>query len=174
MSSSKCEPRGFEQRLTSTTKTKESSPHPFQDDVAIGKAFDRRLMTRLLKYALPYRLRMGKLVFLIVVVTVLGIAGPLLIKLAIDGPLRASISGERTVDPSALLSLGWLTLLFAVISALLLRLRFLENYTMAQIGQSVMLDLRRELFQHLQRMPLSFYDSNPVGRLVTRITNDVE
>jgi ATP-binding cassette subfamily B protein len=158
--------------VTSASKAKASSP--FQDDIAIGKAFDRRLMARLLKYAFPYRVRMAQLVFLILVVTVLGIAGPLLIKFAIDGPLHSSITGEGTVNPSALSSLGWLTLLFVFLSALLIRLRFLETYTMARIGQGVMLDLRLQLFHHLQRMPLSFYDSNPVGRLVTRITNDVE
>jgi ATP-binding cassette subfamily B protein len=144
----------------------------FQDEI-IGKAFDRRLMGRLLRYAAPYKARMALLVVIILTATGLGVAGPFVFKVAIDGPLLKSIEGGSPGD-GALRQLLGLGGLFAAISCLLIVLRFLESYQMSVIGQNVMLDLRRELFRHLQHMPLAFYDTNPVGRLVTRMTSDVE
>jgi ATP-binding cassette subfamily B protein len=147
-------------------------PATFHEEV-IGKAFDRRLMGRLLRYAAPYRGRMTLLVLSILAATGLGVAGPFVFKVAIDGPLRRSIGGGAPPE-GALADLVLLALLFAAVSVAGLVLRFLESYQMAWIGQKVMLDLRMELFRHLQRMPLAFYDANPVGRLVTRITSDIE
>ncbi len=146
---------------------------PFSDEI-VGKAFDRRLMARLLRYALPYRGRMAAVVVLILLVTGLGVASPILFKVAIDGPLRASITGVGSAGTSATRDLAGLSLVFVAVSVVLMALRFLESFTMATIGQKVMFDLRIEVFKHLQRMPLGFYDRNPVGRLVTRITSDIE
>lgn len=143
-------------------------------DEVVGRAFDRRLMSRLLRYALPYRWQMAQVVALIVLVTVLGVAGPIIFMKAIDGPLAAAIAGKDAASSTAVADLLKLVGIFVVISAALIGLRFLESYSMARIGQRIMLDLRVELFEHLQRMPLAFYDRNPVGRLVTRITSDVE
>ena len=150
------------------------SSEAFPEDVVLGKAFDRRLMARLLRYALPYRRRMLIVVALILVVTCLGVASPIIFKLAIDGPLRSSVLPGGTTDPAALHQLQLLCLAFVIISAALAVLRFFESYVMATIGQRVMLDLRVEVFRHLQRMPVAYYDRNPVGRLVTRITSDIE
>lgn len=148
------------------------APASFQEEV-IGKAFDRRLMGRLLRYAAPYKRRMGVLVLFILTATGLGVVGPFIFKMAIDGPLRSSIEGGGP-GHEALRQLLLLAGIFAAISVAGLVLRFLESYQMAWIGQNVMLDLRMELFRHLQRMPLAFHDANPVGRLVTRITSDIE
>lgn len=153
--------------------TKSTTSH-FHEDIVLGKAFDRRLMARLLGYALPYRKRMIQVMFLIILVTGLGLVGPFLVKYAIDHPLEAALTGQGSTYPGAVRELLALTGVFLLLSVVLLFLRFLQTYTMAVIGQNVMLDLRSELFDHLQRMPLSFFDSNPVGRLVTRITSDIE
>jgi ATP-binding cassette, subfamily B, multidrug efflux pump len=144
------------------------------DDVIIGKAFDRKLMGRLLAYAAPYRGRMAVVLLLILGATGLGVIGPLLFKVAIDGPLRQSIDAGGILGSESLRQICLLGALFALVSLAHMALEFLQSYNMAVIGQNVMLDLRRKLFAHLQRMPLAFYDGNPVGRLVTRITSDIE
>ena len=131
-------------------------------------------MSRLLRYALPYRTPMAAVVVLILLVTTLSVAGPLLFARAIDGPLKqtfTAVSPERSAALRDLLGLGGL---FVLVSLLLVVLRYFEGVTMASVGQKVMNDLRLEVFKHLQRMPLAFYDHNPVGRLVTRITSDIE
>jgi ATP-binding cassette subfamily B protein len=131
-------------------------------------------MRRLLEHALPYRWRMASVIVLIVLVTALGIAGPVIFKLAIDGPLRAALDEATPAAAGAVRGLVLLVLAFAGISLALMALRFLETYAMATIGQRVMFDLRQALFAHLQRLPVAYYDRNPVGRLVTRITSDIE
>ena len=154
-----------------------SAADAFQEDIVLGKAFDRRLLSRLLRYAWPYRARMLFSMALIFIVTALSIVGPYIGKLAIDGPLAASLDNYQAgqeVDGAAIRELCWLVGIFAVVSALLIVFRFVQAYTMAQVGQKVMYDLRMELFSHLQSMPLAYYDRNPVGRLVTRITSDIE
>jgi len=149
---------------------------PLEDEI-LGKAFDRRLMRRLLRYGLPYRTRMTQAVLLILATTTLSLAGPIVVQRAIDGPLHASIHGvsDPTAEtPSPLPELLLHGAAFLAVSLLLIALRFFSTYNMARIGQHVMYDLRVELFSHLQRLPLAFYDANPVGRLVTRISSDVE
>ncbi len=154
-----------------------SAADAFQEDDILGKAFDRRLLGRLLRYAWPYRARMLLSLTLILLVTGLSVVGPYIGKLAIDGPLSSSLKSlpkGGDVDTDAIRELCWLGAIFAVVSVALIVLRFIQTYTMAQIGQKVMYDLRMNLFSHLQSMPLSYYDRNPVGRLVTRITSDIE
>lgn len=151
-----------------------SSSSSYQDDIALGKAFDRRLMGRLLRRALPHRREIALVVSLNLLMTALGVAGPVISRFAIDGPLREAVLGEATAYAGALRDLGLLCLLFLGISVLLAVVRFFGNFLMARIGQRLMFDLRIAVFEHLQRMPLAFYDRNPVGRLVTRITSDIE
>lgn len=149
---------------------------PFHEDVIVGKAFDRRLMGRLLGYAVPYRGYMLLAVLLILLVTVLGLAGPYVVKMAIDGPLQESIRTKvsSAAGEGARRELLLLTAAFTAIAVLLLCLRFGQALLMAWIGQKVTFDLRKEVFSHVLEMPFSFYDRNPVGRLVTRITSDIE
>ena len=179
------------------------SPLHGHEELVVGKAFDRELMGRLLRYATPYRWPMGQAIILIIVTTALGISGPIIVTYALDNPLAAFLeqtAAERTdggePDPAgdprrdssaddgaaaseiarrdAVWQLAGLSGLFVAVSVTLMLLRFRLHFTMAEIGQRVMYDLRMELFAHLQRMPFAFYDRTPVGRLVTRITNDIE
>ncbi len=153
-----------------------TSTSAFHEDHVVGKAFDPDLMGRLLRYALPYKGPMALAFLLILVVTAGGIAGPFLIMSAIDGPLQAAIvaPGAGQVDEGAWRELTVLTGAFVAIAATLLVLRFVQGVVMAWIGQRVMYDLRLELHEHLLRMPFAFFDRNPVGRLVTRLTSDIE
>ncbi len=154
-----------------------SSDDFLHDDVHVGKAFDRHLMARLLRYAAPYKLRILGTLALILVVTALSIVGPFIGQIAIDGPLATSIRAEASTPEESAANFRQLLFLggvFVATSVALIVFRFIQAYSMAKIGQLVMLDLRMELFRHLQRLPLSFYDRNPVGRLVTRITSDIE
>ena len=144
------------------------------DDIIIGKAFDRRLMRRLLGYALPYKARLAQVILLVLLVTGLGVAGPIIAMMVIDGPLAARIHGDEAGSSTALLELAKLSAIYVVIALALMVARYLQNLTMAILGQKITLDLRLKTFAHLQQMSLTYYDRNPVGRLVTRITSDIE
>ena len=136
----------------------------FDDDEILGKAYDARLMRRLLTFIGPYKWRLGVAMLLLAGASMAELAGPLLVRQAIDGPLsRGDVAG---VWPIFLLYLLALLMSFAF--------RFGQIWVMQTVGQHVMVDLRMRLFSHIQRMSLSFFDRNPVGRLITRITNDVD
>jgi len=149
------------------------------EEEVLAKSYDSRLMRRLLGYLWPYRaLIAGALVFLILN-SLLQVAGPLLTKVAIDrylAPNPAHI--ETPVDP--LLSsdprtgLSQVALLYLVSLFGIFLFEFAQMYIMQYIGQKAMFDLRRELMTHLQKLDIAFYDRNPVGRLVTRVTTDID
>ncbi|HZG65992.1 MAG TPA: ABC transporter ATP-binding protein, partial [Herpetosiphonaceae bacterium] len=136
----------------------------FEDDEILGKAYDGRLMRRLLQYVRPYRWRMVLALVLLFAAALAELAGPYLIREAIDGPLREG-------DVAGVLPIFWLYLLSLVAGFIL---RYSQIWVMQTVGQQVMVDLRLRIFSHIQRMSLSFFDRNPVGRLITRITNDVD
>ncbi|CAN5233300.1 ABC transporter ATP-binding protein [soil metagenome] len=141
-----------------------SAPAGIHAEEALGRAYDSRLMRRLLRYLQPYRWHVVLAVFLLFAMSALELIGPWLTKIALD---RAIPEG----DPDLL---AWLAA--AYIASLLLA--FLFAYAGALLttwlAQRVMYDLRVEIFAHLQRLSLRFFDRNPVGRLMTRVTNDVE
>ncbi|MBK9388163.1 MAG: ABC transporter ATP-binding protein [Planctomycetes bacterium] len=146
-----------------------SSAH---DEDALGR-IDRALLRRLLAYATPHR----RLFATSVVVLFLGfgveLIGPTIVQLAIDGPIAGYLAGTLDfVDARAGLLLWIGTYLVALV--LIAWVRYGEVTLMAATGQAVVLDIRRALFRHLQALSPSFYDKNPVGRLVTRVTGDVE
>jgi len=141
-----------------------AAPDTFHEEEALGKAYDARLMRRLLRYLRPYRW----LVVLAVAVLMLGsateIVGPWITQLVID----EAIPDEDTAY------LGVLVLAYLGVVVLGFALSYAEEVVTTWLGQSVMHDLRSEIFHKLQRLDLRFYDRNPIGRLMTRITNDVE
>ncbi len=146
----------------------------FHEDFVVGKAFDRGLMSRLLRYALPHKNLIVLALLLLIFVTLASLVGPFIIQRAIDGPLNESILGKKADTGAAFEELLFLASIFLGVSLLLLLLRFAQSLVMANIGQRVVFDLRQEIYDHLLRMPLGYYDRNPVGRLVTRITSDIE
>src|SRR5574342_511432 len=128
------------------------------------KTYDASLMRRLLKYVRPYWTRMALAVLLLFVASVLDVVGPYLTKIGIDDYIVNK--NEAGLAKIALLYLGVLLLAFGF--------NYARMYVMEWIGQQTMYDLRVEIFSHLQHLPLRFFDRNQVGRLMTRVTSDVQ
>jgi ATP-binding cassette subfamily B protein len=136
----------------------------YAEEEAGERAYDGRLMRRFLGYVWPYRGPVA-LAFLLMALRVgCELAGPLLFQRALDGPL------PRHDYPG----LVRYAILFAAVVVFTGAFEFLYSWTTNVIGQRIIYDLRLELFDHLQRLPIAFFDRNPVGRLVVRVTNDVE
>jgi ATP-binding cassette, subfamily B, multidrug efflux pump len=137
------------------------SPH--EEDV-LGRAYDHRLMRRLLGYLRPYRSRVIFAIAVVIFDAVVQLAGPWLTMQAIDNGIRHHDLGY--LDRVAVLYMAVLVVGFG--------LGYLQTQIMQSVGQRVMMDLRMALFRHLQRLPVAFFDRNPVGRLLTRVTSDVD
>ena len=134
------------------------------DDDVLGKAYDSRLMRRLLTYLRPYRGQVTLAVVAIIGHSALDLAPPYLTKIVID----------RYIPLADLRGLGTIAALYLVALIASFVLEYLQTWTMQVIGQRIMFDLRMELVTHLHRLDLRFYDRNPVGRLMTRLTTDVD
>lgn len=135
----------------------------FFEDEALGKAYDHRLMMRLLGFLRPYIPAVIVSVVLLLLISALQVAGPWIVKRAIDGPIA-----ERSVDGL----LYWVLLYIAVMIAQF-AVKYGETILTQWIGQKAMLDLRTQVYNHVLTMDMRFFDRNPVGRLLTRITSDV-
>lgn len=136
----------------------------FHDEEILGKAYDARLMRRLLQYLRPYKRQVALALAAIIAASILQLAQPYLMKLAID---RYIAEGDLAgVNRIALAFLGILIGAFV--------LEYIQTWTLQMTGQRIMFDLRMQIYRHLQRIDLQFYDRNPVGRLMTRVTTDVD
>jgi ATP-binding cassette subfamily B multidrug efflux pump len=134
------------------------------DDEILGKAYDSVLMRRLLGYLRPYRSQVAVALAAIIGASTLQLAQPYLLKIAIDQHIA---TGDMAgLDVIALAYLGILIASFA--------LEYLQTWTLQLTGQRIMFDLRMQIYEHLQRLDVQFYDRNPVGRLMTRVTTDVD
>jgi ATP-binding cassette subfamily B protein len=136
----------------------------FHEDDAVAKSYDRTLLLRLLKYLRPYKAAVAVSFLLIVVMAGLDLAGPYLTKVAIDRHIR---QGDAP-GLAGVAALYVLTLLAGFV------VRFGQVMILQMTGQRVMLDLRRAIYGHLQALHVGFFDKNPVGRLMTRVTTDVD
>lgn len=134
------------------------------EEDAHQRPYDHGLMRRLLRYIRPYRGPVLGIGLLVMLEALFGLAGPALTKQAIDHGIRHH--NLKFLNEVALLYLSTLIVIFL--------LGYLHDRMMQTIGQKVMRDLRHDLFAHLQRLPVSFYDKNPIGRLMTRVTHDVD
>ncbi len=135
-----------------------------QDDEITGSAFDARLAKRLVAYARPYGLLAAGSLSILLVDGLLQLAGPLLTRHVIDVAVPAADGAMVVRD--ALLFVGVLAAQFVA--------GYGETVLTAVIGQRVMRDMREQFFAHVQRLSIPFFDRNPVGRLVTRLTQDIE
>jgi len=143
------------------------------EEEALGKLYDSRLTRRLLGYLRPYRERVALAVALSLVSSLLAIAGPLLLKATVDRFLVPALDGRIAYD-AAMRGIGLIALLYLAALSSRFALDYAQTRMMQRVGQLAMYDLRRELFDRLQRLPLAFFDRNPLGRLVTRLTTDVD
>ncbi len=130
----------------------------------LGKAYDARLMRRLLGYLGPHRRSVAVALGTIVAGSVLQLAPPWLTKLVIDNHIATG----------ALDGLGVIVLAYAGILLGSFVLGYVEMLTLQMMGQRIMFDLRMEIYRHLQRLDVAFYDRNPIGRMMTRVTTDVD
>ncbi|MEN6605290.1 MAG: ABC transporter ATP-binding protein, partial [Bryobacteraceae bacterium] len=147
------------------------------DEEIVGKAYDRRLMRRLLTYMWPYRRAVAFSLVCLLVNAVLQVVGPLLTKLAVDKylvPQPAPTPLDRFLSTSAWTGITQISLLYLAVLVATLLIEFTQSYLMQWTGQRAMFDLRRQIMEHLQKLDVAFYDRHPVGRLVTRVTTDVD
>jgi ATP-binding cassette, subfamily B, multidrug efflux pump len=134
------------------------------EDEVIGKAYDAHLMKRLLKYLKPYRKWVLLAIVLTVGVSLSSTVRPYLTKVAIDNYIVHK-------DPAGLRNIIFILFGTLIVQGLL---QYIMTYLTQWVGQKTIFDLRMELFEHLQKLAMKFFDKNPVGRLVTRLTNDIE
>ncbi|HYT67925.1 MAG TPA: ABC transporter ATP-binding protein [Vicinamibacterales bacterium] len=135
-----------------------------QDEDVVGKAYDARLMRRLLHYLRPYSAHAAVALAAIIANSMLQLAQPYLMKLAIDRYIpTGNLAGVDRI------ALGYFAILVTGFA-----LEFIQTWLLQGIGQRIMFDMRMQIYAHLQRLDLRFYDRNPVGRLMTRVTTDVD
>jgi ATP-binding cassette subfamily B protein len=136
----------------------------FYDDEILGKAYDGRLVRRLMGFVLPYKWSLTASIVLMIGSALVELIPPYLIRIAIDGPIaNGDVAG---IWPIFYMYAG--TLVFSFL------FRYVQTYIMQSMSQRIIIDIRMAIFRHIQSMSLRFFDHNPVGRLLTRITNDVD
>ena len=138
-------------------------PNIHEEDV-LDKSYDRRLMMRLLSYLKPFKFQVAVAVLILFAAMLLQLAGPFLTKIGID----------NYIAQKDFAGLNLICLFFVAILIIEFVVGVIEAYLISWIGQKAMLGVRSQLFSHIQTLPISFFDKNPVGRLVTRVTTDVE
>jgi ATP-binding cassette subfamily B multidrug efflux pump len=143
------------------------------EEEALGKAYDSRLMRRLLEYMRPYKWRVILALTLTLAVTPLELAPPKLFQVSVDRYLvpasHQAINVATARHGLVLISLLYLLVLFFDFLAQYVQIRIMQR-----VGQQTMYDMRQEIFAHIQRLSMTYFDKNPVGRLVTRVTTDVD
>jgi ATP-binding cassette, subfamily B, multidrug efflux pump len=149
-----------------------------QEEEVLGKAYDSRLMKRLLRYLRPYTWQVVVALLAIVLKAGADVLGPYLTKVAVDKYLARTLNTHSFLDPwlssAPLVGIAQIAALYVGLQLFSFLLEFLQTYYMQWTGQKVMFDLRSQIFRHLQHMHIGFFDKNPVGRLVTRVTTDVD
>ncbi|MCL6544205.1 MAG: ABC transporter ATP-binding protein/permease [Bryobacteraceae bacterium] len=149
------------------------------EEEVLGKAYDARLMRRLITYLKPYRRVVAASLVLLLASSALEIAGPLLTKLAIDrylapNPLAGSTPLHPYLSSDPITGLAQISVLYFLVIAGILVTGFFQQYAMQWTGQRAMFDIRRQTLAHLQTLDVAYFDRNPVGRLVTRVTTDAD
>ena len=134
------------------------------EEQVLGKAYDAKLMRRLLSYINPYRRSAFLAIVCLIAGSAFSILQPYLTKVAIDGYIRNS-------DVSGLTKIAFI---YALTLVAVFFLSFSQTWLINVMGQKIMRDLRMQIFRHLQKLDVSFFDKNPVGRLMTRVTTDVD
>jgi ATP-binding cassette subfamily B protein len=148
------------------------------EEEVLGKAYDSRLMKRLLTYLHPYRLQVMVALVAIILKAGADVLGPYLTKVAIDKYLASRTEAhsllDRFLSNQPMVGIAQIAAMYLGLMLLSFLFEFTQTYIMQWTGQKVMFDLRAQIFRHLQRLHVAFYDRNPVGRLVTRVTSDVD
>jgi len=161
------------------------------DDEVVGKVYDGRLMRRLGRYVRPYWLQAGISSLAVSLKSLCDVAGPILVMVAVDRYLAPEASAQdpsnavahwvanssplaRLLPATPFQGVTRLAEIYLIMLVSAYFLQFIQVYLMQWTGQKIMFDLRRDIFRHMQRMHVGFFDVHPVGRLVTRLTSDVD
>jgi ABC-type multidrug transport system fused ATPase/permease subunit len=187
----------------SQAERKERLPESLFEEEALGKAYDARLLARLWHYVAPYRLQVATTVLLLIPLLAVELAPAWIVKIGLDrvivptagvpvealeaapadDPSAPSPPGLRVLvqavvrlleAPAGIPPLLWLGVVYLIVAVAGSAIQYLDALVMSRTGQAAMRDLRRQIFAHIQSLHLAFFDTVPVGRLVTRATNDVE
>jgi ATP-binding cassette subfamily B multidrug efflux pump len=145
----------------------------FREEEKLGKLYDSQLTRRLMQYLRPYRLQVVLAVSFTLGITAVEILGPFLFSVGIDRYIVPGFEG-KIARTAAVLGLVWVAAAYAGSILASFGLQYVQVRIMQWVGQETMYDLRKEIFEHLQRLPMSFFDRSPIGRLVTRSTTDVD
>lgn len=151
------------------------------DDDVVGKVYDSRLMRRLFRYLAPYKLQVVVSAIAIILKAGADVLGPYFVKVAVDNYFAPSPDKlahkswlAARLSPTPATGVTEIALLYLASLSLIFGLEFVQTYMMQWTGQKIMFDLRAQIFRHIQRLSVAFFDRNPVGRLVTRVTSDVD
>src|SRR6476620_2214868 len=147
-----------------------------QEEEVLGIAYDSRLMKRLLGYLRPYKWQVAVALVSIILKAGADVMGPFLTKTANDKYLSNTAHHsilDRFLSPLPLVGIAQLAFAYLTLLLISFGLEYTQTYLMLWTGQKVMFDFRSQIFRHLQHMHIGFYDKNPVGRLVTRVTSGV-
>ncbi|MDR3774741.1 MAG: ABC transporter ATP-binding protein [Terracidiphilus sp.] len=166
--------------MAAEDKDKQKQPEPAKrDEDPVGKVYDSRLMRRLGHYLRPYWVQATLSSLAVSLKSLSDVTGPYLVKVAIDryltgtpGPATNWLTRRLPADPWHGITVLATIFICALLSAYLFE--FIQTYMMQWVGQKIMFDLRRDIFRHMQRMHIGFFDTHAVGRLVTRLTSDVD
>jgi ATP-binding cassette subfamily B protein len=145
----------------------------FREEEKLGKVYDSRLVRRLIGYLRPYGVSVIAALALTVAVGPLLVAGPYLFAVGVDRYIVPTVNHALTLAVG-MRGLAWVTAAFMGSLLLGFGVQFLQARIMQSVGQKALYDLRKQIFGHLQILPMHFYDKSPVGRLVTRVTTDVD
>jgi len=136
----------------------------FYEKDLVEKQIDKKIISKLFRYIKPYRLLLAFTIFLLLVTAGLQMAGPFLIKIAID----------NYIMPGEFKGLLYVVVLYGLVILFEFVIRYFQGYYTEYMGQKIMYDMRMDIFSHINKMPMSFFDKNPVGRIMTRVTTDVQ
>ncbi|MGC2530934.1 MAG: ABC transporter ATP-binding protein [Candidatus Acidiferrum sp.] len=143
------------------------------EEEKLGKAYDARLLKRLVHYLRPYKWRVVLAMTLVAIVTPLELTPPWLFWKAIDGYFTPTLK-HLIPESQAWRGVEWISLVFLIVLISDFLAQYAQIRIMQRVGQQIMYDMRREIFAYIQRLPMSYFDRNPVGRLITRVTTDVD
>jgi ATP-binding cassette subfamily B multidrug efflux pump len=145
----------------------------FREEEALGKVYDSQLTKRLFGYLRPYKGWVALAGLLTIPIAPLAAVGPVLFERSIDLYIEPALHHQIAMT-AGVTGLGWMSLLFLATLVLGFAFQYAQVRVMQKVGQETMYDLRKEIFDRLQHLPMTFYDKSPVGRLVTRVTTDVD
>ncbi|HEV2522620.1 MAG TPA: ABC transporter ATP-binding protein [Candidatus Acidoferrales bacterium] len=145
----------------------------FREEEALGKAYDSQLLRRLMTYLRPYKWSVVFAIVLTVLVGPLEVVGPYLFGYAIDKYISPGFYHTISL-PAAIRGIVLVSLFSLAARLFSFAVQYLQIRIMQNVGQQTLYDLRRDIFERLQRLPMRFFDRSPVGRLVTRVTTDVD